>query len=111
MEIPSEIRFVELSVKEAFGKLQEGTREEQDLFRFIHQALDNLEQNAFCGIQIPKRQIPKEYVKRYQVKNLWKYDLPNAWRLIYSVQGGRPVVVSIVLEWMTHKEYNRRFKY
>ena len=111
MILPSEVRFVDENIKRAFYKLQEGDKSEEELFRFIDQALNNIEKNAFCGIQIPKKQIPKEYIKKYNVQNLWKYDLPNAWRLIYSIKGGKAVVVSIVLEWLDHKEYNRRFGY
>ena len=111
MKLSSEIRFVNTNVKRAFYALRDGDYSEKELFRFINQALNNIEENAFCGIQIPKRLIPKEYIKKYGVTNLWKYDLPDAWRLIYSIRAGKPIVISIVLEWMTHKEYNRRFGY
>ncbi len=84
MIIQSETRFVEESLKEAFYKLETGDSSEKELFKFINQAMNNLEKNAFCGIQIQKKQIPREYIKKYGVANLWKYDLPNAWRLIYS---------------------------
>lgn len=74
--------------------------------------MDNLEKNAFCGIQIPKKLIPEEYSKKFGVKNLWKYDLPRGWRLIYSVRKEEIFIVSLIVEWFTsHKEYERRFKY
>jgi len=111
MKLPSQTRFADPKIKNAFYKLAEGDSTEQQLFKFINQAMDNIEQNAFCGIQVHKRQIPQEYIKKYSIKNLWKYDLPNAWRLMYSIVGGRAVVVSIVLEWLTHKEYGRLFGY
>ena len=111
MILPSEIRFVEENVKRAFYSLRKGDNSEKEMFKFINQALNNIEENAFCGIQIPKKQIPKEYVKKYGIVNLWKYDLPNAWRLIYSIRGGKAFVVSVILEWMAHKEYSRKFKY
>jgi len=111
MILPSETRFVEEIIKESFYKLEKGDSSEKELFRFINQAMNNIEKNAFCGIQIPKKQIPKEYIKKYGVTNLWKYDLPNAWRLIYSIRGGKAIIITVVLEWMTHKEYERRFKY
>ena len=31
--------------------------------------MNNIEKNAFCGIQIPKRIIPKEYASKYGVGN------------------------------------------
>lgn len=111
MRLSSEIRFIDEKLKKAFYKLEGSDSSEKRLFKFINQALTNIEENAFCGTQIPKKQVPKKYVMKYGVTNLWKYDIPNAWRLIYSIKGGEVIVVSIVLEWMTHKDYNRRFNY
>jgi len=45
--------------------------------------MNNIEKNAFCGIQISKRLIPEAYAKK-GIKNLWKYDLPRGWRLMYQ---------------------------
>ena len=112
MEKKSIIRFVNVSVQQAFESLKKGDMQEKEMYRLITQAMDNLEKNAFCGIQIPKQQIPSEYRKNYAVDNLWKYDLPRGWRLIYSIRGEQAFVVSIVLEWFfSHKEYERRFHY
>lgn len=111
MNLPSEIRFADEKIKEAFYKLENGDNQEKELFKVINQAFDNIESNAFCGIQIPKNLIPEEYATKYGVKNLWKYDLPKGWRLIYSIKGDEIIVVSLILEWFNHKEYERRFKY
>jgi hypothetical protein len=70
-----------------------------------------LKENPFCGIAIPKRLIPKIYIRKYGINNLWKYNLPGAWRLLYSIAGNRVKIVAIILEWLSHKEYERRFKY
>lgn len=105
-EKPVEIQFADKNVKKAFENIND-----QKLKQFIGRALEDIENDPFCGIQIPKKLIPKEYIKKYKVKNLWKYDLPRAWRLIYSIEGGTLKIVTIVLEWMNHKEYEKRFKY
>lgn len=111
MKIPSTYRFVDENVKAAYYKLEKGDDQERELFKLIKQALVNIEDNAFCGIQIPKRLIPKEYAQKDEVGNLWKYDLPRGWRLIYSIAREEVIVVSLVLEWFDHKEYERRFNY
>ena len=71
----------------------------------------DIQKNAFCGIQIPKKLIPREYIKKYGIRNLWKYNLPNAWRMLYSIEGRDVKIISIILEWLDHKNYERRFKY
>ena len=104
----SKIQFANDKVMKAFEELK---KNDKRLYDFISRAFDDIEDNAFCGIQIPKRLIPKEYIKKFNIKNVWKYNLPNAWRLLYSLEGKTLVVLSIVLEWLDHKTYERRFKY
>lgn len=98
-------------MKNAFKKLENGDDSEKELHKFLVQAFRNIEGNAFCGIQVPKKLIPVYYKSKYEVKNLWKYDLPKGWRLIYSIESEEIVVYSIVLEWLSHKDYEKRFKY
>jgi hypothetical protein len=62
-------------------------------------------------VQIPKRLVPKEYKTKYKVKNLWKYNLSNNWRLLYSIADDEILVVSIILDWLNHEEYEKKMKY
>ena len=107
----SHIKFADEKLKKAFDKLKTSKTEDTILYKWINRALDDIEENAFCAIQVPKKLIPKEYIQKYGIDNLWKYDLPKGWRLLYSVANGEVIVISIIIEWMTHKEYERRFKY
>jgi Txe/YoeB family toxin of Txe-Axe toxin-antitoxin module len=104
----SQVIFATESLEKSFNNL-EGSDE---LKKFLIRAIKDLEKNAFSGIQIPKRLIPKEYIQKYKINNLWKYNLPNGWRLIYSVITPNKVeLMSVILEWFNHKEYKRRMKY
>ncbi len=107
----SKIVFADIKVKEACEKLKDSKTEDKQLHQWLIRAFKDLEQNAFSGIQIPKKLIPKGYIQKYSIDNLWKYNLPNAWRLIYSVAGDKVIVISIIIEWMDHKKYERRFGY
>lgn len=105
------VAFITGKLKEQFQYLKEGKFEDKQLYEFINRALDDLKQNPTCGIKIPKKLWPKEYVQRYSITNLWKYDLPNAWRLVYTIESDEVKIVSIVLEWFDHKDYEKRFNY
>lgn len=107
----SHIKFAEERIKKALTKLKASKTEDKNLYKWINRALDDIEENAFCSVQVPKKLIPKEYIQKYNIDNLWKYDLPGGWRLLYSVANGEIIIISIIIEWMTHKEYERRFKY
>lgn len=107
----SKVVFADIRLKKAFESLKESRTEDKRLYDGLLKAFKNLEKDAFCGIQIQKKLIPKEYKKKYEIDNLWKYNLPNAWRLIYSVAADKIIVISIIVEWMDHKNYEKRFKY
>lgn len=112
MEIKSEIRFVDEKLKQAYIQLDNGKYQQKELKKWLERAFIDIEKNAFCGLQVSKRLIPKEYELKYgPLENLWKYDLPNAWRLIYTIKKDRILVLSILLEWMNHKDYEKRFGY
>ncbi|MBS3079356.1 hypothetical protein J4218_04495 [Candidatus Pacearchaeota archaeon] len=105
---PSEVVFAEDQIENDFNKLNN----KEDIKKGILRAIEDIKQNAFCGIPIPKRLFPKEYVQKYQINNLWKYDLPDGWRLIYSLKTPSKIqILAIILEWFDHKEYERRFHY
>jgi mRNA-degrading endonuclease RelE of RelBE toxin-antitoxin system len=104
----SKIQFANDKVERAFKKLKES---DEELYKFVLRAFKDIEENVFCGIQIPKKRIPKEYFNKFNVRNVWKYNLPGAWRLLYSIEGKDLVLLSIILEWIDHKTYERRFKY
>jgi len=86
MKIKSIVKFADIKVKKAFEKLKKSKTEDKQLYQLINRAIDDLEENVFTGIQIPKKLIPKEYIKKYKIGNLWKYDLPGGWRLLYTIK-------------------------
>jgi Txe/YoeB family toxin of Txe-Axe toxin-antitoxin module len=110
VNISSKIIFGDERLRKEFERLKETN--EKEIYVQLVKAFNNLKENAFCGIQIPKRLIPKEYETKFgKLGNLWKYNLPNAWRLIYTIKNNNIEVLSILLEWMDHKEYERKFGY
>lgn len=54
----SKVVFADIKVKEAFEKLKDSKTEDKQLYQWLLRAFKDLEQNAFCGIQIPKKLIP-----------------------------------------------------
>ena len=101
----SGIDFADLSIKKAFEELTETNKE---LHKHLIRAFNDILENAFCGRAVKKRLIPKEYLKKYD--NLWIYNLPDAWRLLYSIKSPNKIeIISVVLDWMNHKDYERLF--
>lgn len=93
-------------LKKQFDQLR-GTK----LRRWLDLAFDELERNPSIGTRIRRELIPRAYVRKYRINNLWKYDLPEGWRLLYSLTRIGSLTAIVILEWLPHKKYERRFGY
>lgn len=115
--------------KEDYLKLQATSREEmekgitnsfhQTLLHSIDSKIALLKANYSYGIQIPKKQIPRKYIEKYEVNNLWKVDLSGYWRLIYTLKQPQrdQTEIDIITIWLDvldvidHDKYNKIFGY
>jgi len=103
--------FANPTLQTEFDKLLLGTHEDKELHSFILRAIGDLKSNPREFIKIPRKLWPREYVKEFNTTNLWKYDLPNGWRLIYTIKENQVEILSVILEWFSHKKYERKFGY
>jgi hypothetical protein len=83
----------------------------QILLNSIKQKIEFLKKNPDYGIQIPKNKIPKEYLANYDVNNLWKINLSGAWRMIYTIRGSEIEIISLILDLLDHRDYEKKFSY
>jgi hypothetical protein len=69
--------------------------------------------NTHYGDAISKDKIPKEYIKEYGVKNLFRVELPNYWRILYTLTNNENEIeiIAFVLDIVDHKKYNKIFGY
>lgn len=109
MEKQGEIRFADLKLKESFEELSDSDKE---FYKEIQTALNEISKNVFCGRNVKKELIPKEYIQKYNLNNLWIYNLRDGWRLLYFITTPDKIeVLAIILDWMNHKDYERLFKF
>ncbi|MEK6881778.1 MAG: hypothetical protein AABY22_19325 [Nanoarchaeota archaeon] len=99
--------FVDDNLESAFNSLDENGW----LKKSIIKTVADLKENAFCGERIKKKQIPKDYIKRYGIDNLLWYPLPNAWRLVYSIISEEKKLLAVIVDYYNHKDYERKFNY
>lgn len=94
-------------------QLREGkdSTEEMQLLRSIKQKIEFIKANPFYGDNIPKVLIPKEYVAKFNAKNLWRVELSNYWRMLYTIKGDQIEVICFILDIISHKEYDKTFGY
>tara|TARA_Y100000310_G_scaffold79304_3_gene76029 strand:+ start:18947 stop:19321 length:375 start_codon:yes stop_codon:yes gene_type:complete len=83
----------------------------QSLLRSINRVRDLLKINPFAGNQLPKSRIPKKYIQLYGITNLWRIELANRWRMMYSIDGNEIEIVNFVLDIFNHKDYDKLLGY
>jgi len=105
------VTFVDIRLETKFESLKDGKFSDKQLYKNIDEAIQNLKKNPSSGTKIPKKVWPKKYIQEFKITNLWKYDLPQGWRLIYTIKTDEIMILDVILEWFSHKEYERRFKY
>ena len=102
----SSVRFIDKELEEAFNELSENDPIKKALIR----AIQNIKEDFQAGEYIPKNKIPQAYLEKYGINNVRVYDLPFAWRLMYTITGSSEVgIISVFLDWMDHKDYEKLF--
>jgi len=98
------------AVKQEYAKEIKNS-ENQQLLRSIDEKIERLKYAPDSGTQIPKRQFPVKYLAEYEINNLWKINLFNYWRLVYTLRGNKIEVLCIVLDLINHPDYDKIFGY
>ena len=83
----------------------------QSLLLSIERVTELLKVNPQYGRHIEKKKIPKEYIRNYEVNNLWKCNLSGNWRLIYTIKTDQLEIIDVVLDIIDHKTYSKKFGY
>lgn len=106
MTIPSKVKFIDAELEKAFSSLSD----EDPIKKALIRAIQNIREDYQAGEYIPKKDIPESYLNKYGINNVRVYDLPSAWRLMYTVTGASEIgIIYIILDWMNHKDYEKLF--
>ncbi|MBS3068698.1 hypothetical protein J4450_08385 [Candidatus Micrarchaeota archaeon] len=85
----------------------ETNSEEMQILKSIKQKSEILKINPTYGDKIPHKQIPRTL----NVSNLFRVELTNYWRMIYTLDGNNIEVIAFILYIFDHPTYNKLFGY
>ncbi len=103
--------FMKGQAKDSYLSLKNRTdKEAQSLFNSITRITEILKNNPQFGNPISKRLIPQSLIKE-GIQNLYRVELSNFWRMLYTIEGNKIEILVFVLNIMDHKEYNKLFGY
>ncbi len=105
---PEKVVFIDETLEKSFNELNEIDPVKKALAR----AINTLQEDAFCGRNVKKNLIPKSLIQKYELNNLWIYNLPDGWRMLYVLTPSEEVqIIAVILDWMNHKDYEKLFKF
>lgn len=91
-----------------FGK---ESSEEIQLLRSIKQKIEFIKRNPFYGDPIAKNLMPEEYKIKYKAINLFRAELSQFWRMIYTLKGNEIEIIAFVIDIIDHPTYDKKFGY
>ncbi len=102
--------------EEAYNKLNEvaaDSKIERSILNAIDKKRELIKANPHYGEPIAKDKIPIEYKQKYGVTNLFRVELSNFWRMLYTLTNNETEVeiIAFVLDIMDHKNYDKKFGY
>jgi len=110
MEKPISV-FLKDQAKDAyFELLKQEDKESRQLLKSLRRVVNILKTNPHYGNSIKKQLIPKHYRLR-GIKNLFRVELSNFWRMLYTINGNDVEILVFVLNIIDHKDYNKLFGY
>ncbi len=76
----------------------------------------DLAKDPQAGTFVPLTRVPKAKMRRWEMRvgkvtNLYKLDLPGAWRALYTIGSDGPLRVVLVVEVLRHRDYERVLGY
>lgn len=91
----------------------ENSKIERSILAAIQKKSELIKANPHYGEPIAKRLIPEGYVEKYGITNLFHVELPNFWRMLYSLIDGESEIeiIAFVLDIIDHNRYNKKFGY
>ena len=105
---PCKIIFINEDLEDIFNNLSE----KDSIKKALRKAIKNIKENCYVGRNVKKKLIPKKLIEKYKINNLWIYNLPSAWRMLYSITPSKEVeIIAVILDWMNHKDYEKLFKF
>ena len=101
-------------LNEIVGRQIESGKEnsaEMQLLKSIRQKIEFIKNNPFYGEPVAKNLIPEEYKIKYQATNLFRAELSQFWRMLYTLKGDEIEIIAFVLDIISHPDYDKKFGY
>ncbi len=102
--------------KSAFDELNKKSltsKTDLSILKSIKTKIEFIKTNPMYGEPVGKNLIPKEYIQKYGINNLFHVELASFWRMDYTLKNNNSEIeiIAFVLTITDHEEYNKKYGY
>ena len=89
------------------------SKAERSILNAVNKKSELIKANPHYGDPISHDLIPKEYVQKYGVTNLFRVGLPSFWRMLYTLTNNdtKIEIIAFILDISSHPDYDKKMKY
>lgn len=112
MFLGKEVRVIlKGQAQEAFLELKKRRdKMSAQMVRSIERVITILKDNPQFGDPIKRELYPEEF-QEMDLNNLYRAELSNFWRMLYTIEGSNVEILVFVLSIADHPDYNKLFGY
>lgn len=105
---PHRLTFADKELEDVFNELSD----KDPIKKGLVKAMRDIKENFGVGRLITRDTHNKSRVRnildKYGTNNIRVYNLPMAWRMLYSITRSEDVrIIAVILDWMNHKDYEK----
>ena len=94
--------------KKAEKQLEKLKSHKPKMYNYVMEAKKKLEGDPFLGKGPIDNDIYKHDIRFKKYENLWKYYLPDGWRMMYTIATHTKItILAIIIEFGPHDKYDK----
>ncbi|MGV8162381.1 MAG: type II toxin-antitoxin system RelE/ParE family toxin [Candidatus Nanoarchaeia archaeon] len=89
------------------------SKKERIILKSLKSKLEEIQKNPHKGDPIKKKLIPTYYKIKYSAINLFRVELAQYWRMIYTLTRNEDEIeiIAFIIDISDHEVYNKKFGY
>lgn len=102
------IIFGDKRLENAFNNLSDKDSTKKGLIKAIREIKNDFKVGRLITKDTHNKNKIKNLLNKHKTDNIRIYNLPTAWRMLYSITRTEDIrILAVILDWISHKDYEK----
>ena len=102
------LTFVDKNLEKLFNSLSDKDPIKKGLIKAMRDIKEDFGIGRLITRDTHNKSRIKNILNKYGSNNIRVYNLPSAWRMLYSITRSEDIrIVAVILDWVSHKDYEK----